>query len=400
MIMKILVTGARGFVGRNLCAQLNNIRAGEAMWYGDIRIEDVYEYDRNSSMEDLERYCSDCDFVFNLAGVNRTMNDDDFMKVNFGFTSLLLETLESAGNNCPVMMSSSIQAAFSGRFGLNAYAVSKRTAEERLIEHRRRTGADILIYRFPNIFGKWCKPNYNSVVATFCYNIANGLPIYVSDRAQEIELLYIDDLVDEMVSVLKHKSEYWQSPYRTCPHTYKVTLGELADMVQTFSDLPKPHLPHLPVSSLASKLYSTFLSYLPKERMTFTLDAKRDNRGSFTELLKSMDGGQVSLNVSRPETVKGEHWHNSKWEWFVVVSGYGLVRQRRIDSDEILDFEVHGENLKVVQILPGYTHELINLSDVHDLITLIYCNEPYDPNKPDTFYLPVDSITRNENRLQ
>ena len=398
--MKILVTGAKGFVGSNLCAQLNNIRAGEAMWYGDIRIEDVYEYDRDSSMEDLVVYCRDCDFVFNLAGVNRTVNDDDFMQNNIGFTSLLLDTLEAAGNKCPVMMSSSIQAAFSGRFGLNAYAVSKRTAEERLQVHGRKTGAEVLIYRFPNIFGKWCRPNYNSVVATFCHNIANGLPIHITDRAIEIELLYIDDLVDEMVSLLRCGSEYRSSPYKICPHTYTVTLGELADIILSFSAMPKPNLPHLRTSSFVSKLYSTYLSYLPKERIAFSLDVKKDRRGSFAELLRSMDGGQVSLNVTKPETVKGEHWHNSKWDWFVVVSGYGLIRQRRIDSDEILDFEVEGENLKVVQILPGYTHELINLSDTQDLVTVIYCNEPYDPDRPDTFYLPVDSIPRNENRLQ
>lgn len=398
--MKVLVTGAKGFVGKNLCAQLMNIKTGQAKCYGDIAISEVYEYDRDSDMEDLVRYCSECDFVFNLAGVNRTDNQEDFMKGNFGFLSTLLDTLEQVGNDCPVMMSSSIQAAFSGRFGFNAYAVSKRTAEERLLEHRRKTGAEVLIYRFPNIFGKWCRPDYNSVVATFCHNIALGLPIHVDDPNVELELLYIDDLVDEMIAALKGIGVSWQSPYRYCPLTYHTTVGELADTIQFFSDLPKPHLPHLPASSLAAKLYATFLSYLPKERVTFKLDVRKDHRGSFAEFLKYIDCGQVSVNFCKPGAVKGEHWHNSKWEWFLVVSGYGLVRQRRIDSDEILDFAIEGDQMKVVQILPGYTHELINLSDHQDLVTLIYCNEPYDPNRPDTFYLPVDSIRENENRLQ
>ena len=398
--MKVLVTGAKGFVGKNLCAQLMNIKAGQAKWYGDVGISEVYEYDRDSAPEDMVRYCSDCDFVFNLAGVNRTDKEDEFMKGNFGFLSKLLDTLEMAGNNCPVMMSSSIQAAFGGKSGLNSYAVSKRTAEERLLEHRRKTGAEVLIYRFPNIFGKWCKPDYNSVVATFCYNIANGLPVQVNDPDAEIELLYIDDLVDEMIAVLKGVSGSWHSPYRYCPVTYKTTVGELADTLQFYSDLPKPHLPRLPDSSLAAKLYSTFLSYLPKERMTFKLDLKKDNRGGFAEFLKFIDGGQVSINVSKPGAVKGEHWHNSKWEWFVVVSGYGLIRQRRMDSDEILDFAIEADQMKVVQILPGYTHELINLSDTQNLVTIIYCNEPYDYNRSDTFYLPVDSIKEHENGLQ
>lgn len=395
--MKVLVTGAKGFVGKNLCAQLMNIKTGQAKCYGDVAISEVYEYDRDSDLEDLVRYCSDCDFVFNLAGVNRTDNQDDFMKGNYGFLSTLLDTLEQTGNNCPVMMSSSVQAAFTGRFGLNAYAVSKRSAEERLLEHRRKTGAQVLIYRFPNIFGKWCRPDYNSVVATFCHNVARGLPIHVDDPDVEIELLYIDDLVDEMIAALKGVGGSWQSPYRYCPLTYNTTVGELADTLQFYSDLPKPHLPHLPASSLAAKLYATFLSYLPKERVTFKLDVRKDHRGSFAEFLKYIDCGQVSVNVCKPGAVKGEHWHNSKWEWFLVVSGYGLVRQRRIDSDEILDFAIEGDQMKVVQILPGYTHELINLSDHQDLVTLIYCNEPYDPNRPDTFYLPVDSIRENEN---
>ena len=395
--MKVLVTGAKGFVGKNLCAQLMNIKTGQAKCYGDVSVSEVYEYDRDSDLEDLVRYCSDCDFVFHLAGVNRTDSQEDFMKGNYGFLSTLLDTLEQTGNNCPVMMSSSIQAAFTGRFGFNAYAISKRSAEERLLEHRRKTGAQVLIYRFPNIFGKWCRPDYNSVVATFCHNIANGLPIHVDDPNVEIELLYIDDLVDEMIAALKGISGLWHSPYRYCPLTYNTTVGELADTLQFYSDLPKPHLPHLPASSLAAKLYATFLSYIPKERITFRLDVKKDHRGSFAEFLKYMDCGQVSVNVSKPGAVKGEHWHNSKWEWFLVVSGYGLVRQRRIDSNEILDFAVEADQMKVVQVLPGYTHELINLSDSQDLVTLIYCNEPYDPNRPDTFYLPVDSIRENEN---
>lgn len=394
--MKVLVTGAKGFVGKNLCAQLMNIKTGQAKCYGDLAITDVYEYDRDSEPEDLERYCADCDFVFNLAGVNRTDNEEEFMKGNHDFLSKLLDTLEAAGNNCPVMMSSSIQAAFSGRFGLNAYAVSKRTAEECLLEHRRRTGGEVMIYRFPNIFGKWCRPDYNSVVATFCHNIANGLPVQVNDSDAEIELLYIDDLVDEMINLLKCRSEVHQSPYRYCPLTYHTTVGELADTLQFYSDLPKPHLPHLPQFSLAAKLYATFLSYLPKERVTFKLDVRKDHRGSFAEFLKFIDGGQVSINVSKPGKVKGEHWHNSKWELFLVVSGYGLVRQRRIDSNEILDFAIEADQMKVVQILPGYTHELINLSDSQDLVTVIYCNEPYDSNRPDTFYLPIDTIGKNE----
>lgn len=396
MNMKVLVTGAKGFVGKNLCAQLMNIKTGQAKCYGDLPITDVYEFDRNSEPEDLERYCADCDFVFNLAGVNRTDNEEEFMKGNHGFMSKLLDTLEAARNNCPVMMSSSIQAAFSGRFGLNAYAVSKRTAEECLLEHRRRTGGEVIIYRFPNIFGKWCRPDYNSVVATFCHNIANGLPIQVNDSDAEIELLYIDDLVDEMINLLKCRSEVHQSPYRYCPLTYHTTVGELADTLQFYSDLPKPHLPHLPQFSLAAKLYATFLSYLPKERITFKLDVRKDHRGSFAEFLKFIDGGQVSINVSKPGKVKGEHWHNSKWELFLVVSGYGLVRQRRIDSNEILDFAIEADQMKVVQILPGYTHELINLSDTQDLVTVIYCNEPYDSNRPDTFYLPIDTLRENE----
>ena len=400
--MKILVTGAKGFVGKNLCAQLNNIKEGKTKCYGNLTVSAVYEYDIDSTVEDLDKYCTDCDFVFNLAGVNRPQTTEEFMQGNFGFASLLLETLKKHGNTCPVMISSSIQATLSGRFGTSEYGKSKKAGEELMFEYEKETGAPVLVYRFPNLFGKWCRPNYNSAVATFCNNIANDLPIQVNDRSVEMELLYVDDLVDEMINALKgadHRCEFdgvetvpaEGGRYCYCPITHKTTLGEIVDLIYSFADQPKTlMIPEIPENSFAKKLYSTYLSYLPKEKVSFPLKMNVDGRGSFTELVHTLNCGQVSINISKPGITKGQHWHNTKWEFFIVVSGHGLIQQRRVGSDEVLNFEVSGDKIEAVHMLPGYTHNIINLSDTENLVTVMYCNEIFNPNKPDTYFEPVE----------
>ena len=409
--MKILVTGAKGFVGKNLCAQLNNIKEGKAKCYGDLAISEVYQYDIDSTVEELDKYCADCDFVFNLAGVNRPQTPEEFMQGNFGFASLLLDTLKKHGNTCPVMISSSIQATLAGRFGTSEYGKSKKAGEELMFEYEKETGAKVLVYRFPNLFGKWCRPNYNSAVATFCNNIANDLPIQVNDRSVEMELLYIDDLVDEMIATLhgnehrcdydgievvpsnchSERSEESFGRYCYCPVTHKITLGKIVDLIYSFADQPKTlTIPEIPDNSFAKKLYSTYLSYLPKEKVSFPLKMNVDDRGSFTELIHTLNCGQVSINISKPGITKGQHWHNTKWEFFIVVSGHGLIQQRRVGSDEVLNFEVSGDKIEAVHMLPGYTHNIINLSDTENLVTVMYCNEIFNPNKPDTYFEPVE----------
>ena len=400
--MKILVTGAKGFVGRNLCAQLNNIKEGKAKCYGDLTVSAVYEYDIDSTVENLDKYCSDCDFVFNLAGVNRPQTPEEFMQGNFGFASLLLDTLKNHGNTCPVMISSSIQATLAGRFGTSEYGKSKKAGEELMFEYEKETGAPVLVYRFPNLFGKWCRPNYNSAVATFCNNIANDLPIQVNDRSVEMELLYIDDLVEEMIDALKgnaHRCEFEgvetvpaeNGRYCYCTVTHKITLGEIVDLIYSFAEQPKTlMIPEIPENSFAKKLYSTYLSYLPKEKVSFPLKMNVDDRGSFTELVHTLNCGQVSINISKPGITKGQHWHHTKWEFFIVVSGHGLIQQRRVGSDEVLNFEVSGDKIEAVHMLPGYTHNIINLSETENLVTVMYCNEIFNPNKPDTYFEPVE----------
>ena len=400
--MKILVTGAKGFVGQNLCAQLKNIRDDKAKCYGDVVVEEIFEYDIDSTAEELDRYCREADFVFNLAGVNRPQNTEEFMAGNFGFASTLLDTLEKHGNKCPVMLSSSIQATLAGRFGDSEYGRSKRAGEELFFNYSERTGARVLVYRFPNLFGKWCRPNYNSAVATFCNNIANDLPITVNDRSTQLELLYIDDLVDEMIGALKGEEHHCEfegvetilcndGKYCAVPTTHKITLGEIVDLLESFKAQPQTLVvPEIPYNSFAKKLYSTYLSYLPKEKVSFELKINCDARGSFTELLRSEKCGQVSVNISKPGITKGEHWHNTKWEFFIVVSGHGLIQQRRVGSEEVLNFEVSGEKIEAVHMLPGYTHNIINLSDTDDLVTVMWANEAFDPSKPDTYFEKVD----------
>lgn len=400
-IMKILVTGAKGFVGRNLCAQLNNIKDGKAKNY-PVRIDEVFEYDIDSTPEELDRYCREADFVFNLAGVNRPENPEDFRKGNFGFASALLDTLKKHGNACPVMLSSSIQATLIGRYAGHPYGESKKAGEELFFSYADETGAKVLVYRFPNLFGKWCRPNYNSAVATFCNNIANDLPIRVDNRATELELLYIDDLVDEMIAALtggEHRCEFDgldavpapEGRYCVVPTTHRATLGEIVDLLETFRSQPQTlAVPEIPGGSFAKKLWSTYLSYLPKEKAAFPLKMNRDARGSFTELIRTANCGQVSVNISGPGVTKGEHWHNSKWEFFMVVSGRGLIRMRRIGTDEVLDFEVSGEKIEAVHMLPGYTHNIVNLSDTENLVTVMWANEPFDPTRPDTYFEPVE----------
>ena len=400
--MKILVTGAKGFVGQNLCAQLKNIRDGKAKCYGEVAVEEIFEYDIDSTAEELDAYCREADFVFNLAGVNRPQNTEEFMEGNFGFASTLLEILEKHGNKAPVMLSSSIQATLAGRFGDSEYGRSKRAGEELFFNYSARTGARVLVYRFPNLFGKWCRPNYNSAVATFCNNIANDLPITVNDRSTELELLYIDDLVDEMIAALRgeeHHCEFEgvetilceEGRYCAVPTTHKITLGEIVDLLEAFKAQPQTLVvPEIPYNSFAKKLYSTYLSYLPKEKASFELKMNCDARGSFTELLRSEKCGQVSVNISKPGITKGEHWHNTKWEFFIVVSGKGLIQQRRVGSDEVLNFEVNGDKIEAVHMLPGYTHNIINLSDTEDLVTVMWANEAFDPNKPDTYFEKVE----------
>ena len=398
--MKILVTGARGFVGRNLCENLRNIQTGKNRTRS-LAIEEIFAYDLDTDPAMLDSWCEQADFVFNLAGVNRPKEPSEFMEGNFGFASTLLDTLRRHGNACPVMLSSSIQATLIGRYGQSDYGTSKLAGENLFFDYGRQTGAPVLVYRFPNLFGKWCRPNYNSVVATFCHNIAHDLPIQINDRSAGLELLYIDDLVEEMLNALEghpHRCDYdgltpvpaAEGKYCFCPVTHRATLGELADLLYAFADQPKTLvMPQIPAGSLAKKLYSTYLSYLPKEKAAFPLKMNMDDRGSFTELLRTENCGQVSVNISRPGITKGQHWHNTKWEFFMVVSGHGLIQQRRVDSDEVLEFEVSGETIEAVHMLPGYTHNIINLSETENLVTVMWANEPFDPGHPDTFALKV-----------
>ena len=402
--MKILVTGAKGFAGKNLCAQLKNIRDGKDRTRPGLNVGEIYEYDIDSRPDELDRYCRDCDFVFNLAGVNRPKEQSEFMEGNFGFASTLLETLKKNGNTCPVMLSSSQQASLTGRFGNSEYGRSKKAGEELFLKYQEETGAMVLIYRFPNLFGKWCRPNYNSAVATFCNNIANDLPIQVNDPSVELELLYIDDLVDEMLDALEgkeHRCEFDgldvvakdDGRYCHCPVTHKVTLGAIVELLYKFAEQPKSlMIPEIPDGSFAKKLYSTYLSYLPKEKVAYPLKMNVDDRGSFTELVHLANCGQVSINISRPGITKGQHWHNTKWEVFIVVKGHGLIQQRSLNDPEgmVLEWEVSGDRIEAVHMLPGYTHNIINLSDTEDLVTVMYCNEVFNPNKPDTFFEPVD----------
>lgn len=399
--MKILVTGAKGFVGRNLCSQLHNIKDGKARWYEGVSVDEVYEYDMDSTPEQLDAWCRDCDFVFNLAGVNRPQDPKEFMAGNFGFATTLLNTLKKYGNACPVMISSSIQATLAGRFGTSEYGKSKKAGEELMFQYGKETGAKVLVYRFPNLFGKWCRPNYNSAIATFCHNIAHDLPIQVNDRSVEMELLYIDDLVDEMIGALKgseHRCEFEgvetvpteNGRYCFVPVTHKTTLGEIVDIINESADAAANrdgiNMVELPQGSLRYKLMTTYLSYLPKEKAIYDLKMNVDARGSFTELMHTLNCGQVSINISKPGITKGEHWHHSKWETFIVVSGHGLIQLRKEGTDEIWNYEVSGEKIQAVQMLPGYTHNIINLSETEDLVTVMYCNEIFNPQRPDTYF--------------
>ena len=400
--MKVLVTGAKGFVGKNLCAQLKNIKDGKARCYGDLTIEAVYEYDMDSTPEELDRWCKDCDFVFNLAGVNRPKEQAEFMEGNFSFASTLLNTLKRYGNTCPVMLSSSIQATLQGRFGNSEYGRSKKAGEELFFAYGKETGAKVLVYRFPNLYGKWCRPNYNSAIATFCHNIAHDLPIQVNDPNVELELLYIDDLVEEMMDALRGQEHHCEfegvntimradGRYCVAPVTHHVKLGEIVDLLYKFAELPKTlMIPEIPADSFAKRLFSTYLSYLPKEKAIFDLNMNVDERGSFTELVHTLSCGQVSINISKPGVTKGQHWHHTKWEQFIVVSGHGLIQLRKEGTDEILSYEVSGDKIQSVIMLPGYTHNIINLSETENLVTVMYCNEIFDKNRPDTFFDPVE----------
>ena len=388
--MNILVTGANGFVGKNLCAALKNIRDDKDKTRS-LKIDGIFEYDIDTDKALLDSFCEKADFVFNLAGVNRPKDNSEFMQGNFGFASELLETLKKHNNKCPVMLSSSIQATLIGRYDSD-YGRSKKAGEDLFFKYSEETGAKVLVYRFPNLFGKWCRPNYNSAVATFCNNTANDLPITVNDRNTELELLYIDDLVAEMLDALENNEHRYADDTKYCivPTTHKVTLGEIVDLLEQFKNQPKTLLmPEIPNNSFAKKLYSTYLSYLPKEKVSFPLKMNIDDRGSFTELLKTANCGQFSVNISKPGITKGQHWHNSKWEFFIVVSGHGLIEERKIGSDEVLRFEVTGEKIEAIHMLPGYTHNIINLSDTEDLVTLMWANEQFDPSHPDTFYEEV-----------
>ena len=411
--MKILVTGAKGFVGRNLCAQLKNIRGGKARNYG-VSVTEVYEYDLDSTPEELDAWCAEADFVFNLAGVNRPKDASEFMSGNFGFASTLLDTLKKHNNTCPVMLSSSQQASLAGRFGNSEYGRSKKAGEDLFLRYGEeiagQAGNDersaglrprVLVYRFPNLFGKWCRPNYNSAVATFCNAVANDLPYTVNDPSVELELLYIDDLVDEMIACLRgeeHRCDFdglgvfpmKDGPYCYVPTTHRATLGEIVDLLDKFAAQPKTlMIPEIPEGSFAKKLYSTYLSYLPASKVAFPLKMNVDDRGSFTELVHTLNAGQVSINISKPGITKGQHWHNTKWEFFIVVSGHGLIQERKLGTDEVIEFEVSGDNIQCVHMLPGYTHNIINLSKTENLVTVMYCNEVFNPNKPDTYFEPV-----------
>ncbi len=437
--MKILVTGAKGFVGKNLCAALRNIRDGKDRRFPELKIEEIFEYDIDSTPEELDRFCKECDFVFNLAGVNRPQNQEEFMQGNFGFASTLLDTLKKYGNKCPVMLSSSQQASLTGRFGNSEYGRSKKAGEDLFLRYEQEVLAPadrefkkfnslsssnsdplkqpqalkplnsealkprVLIYRFPNLFGKWCRPNYNSAVATFCNAFANDLPYTVNDPSVELELLYIDDLVDEMIAGLsggEHRCEFeglsvqavQDGRYCYCPVTHKVTLGEIVELLKSFAEQPKTlMIPEIPAGSFAKKLYSTYLSYLPYEKTAFDLKMNVDERGSFTELVHTLNAGQVSINISKPGITKGQHWHNTKFEQFIVVKGHGLIQQRNLNDPEgkVLEWEVSGDHIQAVHMLPGYTHNIINLSDTEDLVTVMYCNEIFDASHPDTFFEPV-----------
>ena len=415
--MKILVTGAKGFVGRNLCANLRNIQEGKDRRFPELNIEDVFEYDIDTDPALLDEFCAKADFVFNLAGVNRPQNQEEFMQGNFGFASTLLDTLKKHGNKCPVMLSSSQQASLTGRFGNSEYGRSKKAGEDMFLHYEQEVLAPavqefkgskglrprVLVYRFPNLFGKWCRPNYNSAVATFCNAFANDLPYTVNDPSVELELLYIDDLVDEMIACLEGKEHHCEfdgldvlpqedGRYCYCPITHHVTLGEIVELLKSFAEQPKTlMIPEIPNGSFAKKLYSTYLSYLPKEKVAFPLKMNVDDRGSFTELVHTLNAGQVSINISKPGITKGQHWHNTKWEFFIVVSGHGLILERNLNDPEgkVIEFEVSGDNIQCIHMLPGYTHNIINLSETENLVTVMYCNEIFNPNKPDTYFEKV-----------
>ena len=396
-MMNILVAGAKGFVGKNLCTALKNIQAGKDRTHPTLTIGEIFEYDIDTDPTLLDEFCKKANFVFNLAGVNRPQNPDEFMQGNFGFASILLETLKKYNNTCPVMISSSIQATCIGRYDSD-YGRSKKAGEELIFSYGKETGAKVLVYRFPNLFGKWCRPNYNSAVATFCNNIANDLPITVNDPSVQLELLYIDDLVSEMLDALEGKEHRCafdgietvlcdDGSYCAAPTTHKVTLGEIVELLNSFkAQTSTLVMPEIPKGSFAKKLYSTYLSYLPKEKVAFPLKMNEDSRGSFTELLKTEKCGQFSINISKPGITKGQHWHHTKWEFFIVVSGKGLIQQRKIGTEEVLNFEVSGEKIEAVHMLPGYTHNIINLSKTENLVTVMWANEQFDQNKPDTFF--------------
>ena len=411
--MNILITGAAGFVGRNLVENLKNIRDGKNRTKPKLSIESIYEYDRNNTLEELDQFCADCDFVFNLAGVNRPQDPKEFKEGNFGFASTLLDTLKKHGNKCPLMLSSSIQATLAGRFGTSEYGLSKRDGEELFFRYAEETGATVYVYRFPNLVGKWVRPNYNSAVGTFCNNIANDLPITLNNPRVELEMLFIDDLIDEMYEAMEghpHRAEYPKTGeivdgviydgltprpivsgrYCYAPVTHKATLGQIVDLLYAFHDQPQNLImPTIAPESFEKKLYSMYLSYLPKEKMAFDLKMNCDDRGSFTEILKTMDHGQFSVNISKPGITKGQHWHNTKWEFFIVVAGHGLIQERKIGTDEVIEFEVSGDKIKAVHMLPGYTHNIINLSETENLVTVMWANEIFDPKHPDTFFEKV-----------
>ena len=399
--MNILITGSKGFIGKNLLESLKNIRDEKDRTRPNLKIENIYEYDINNRYEDLEEYCRKCDFIFHLAGVNRPKSDNEFMNGNYEFSKLLLNTLKKVNNNCPIMLSSSIQASLLGRYSNSEYGKSKLAAEELFFNFQKETSAKVYIYRFPNLFGKWCRPNYNSVIATFCYNISHDLPIQINNSNTQLELVYIDDLINEMLDVLEENEHHCnyngmtvlpngEGKYCFVPISYYVTLGEVVDLLNQFKQQPKTLIiPSIPNHSFSKKLYSTYLSYLPKEKISFPLKMNKDDRGSFTEIIKSESCGQFSINISKPGITKGQHWHHTKWEFFIVVSGHGLIQMKEVGSDNIIEFEVSGDKIEAVHMLPGYTHNIINLSQSRDLVTVMWANENFDSQKPDTFYLEV-----------